>query len=176
MKRGTEKGIAEVNGRLVETSREYIERIVYDNNYNMVRKREYVGEVDFEELEEEEQPNYCKNCLNRGYRVPLGPKILMPNEQRQPDYDEWLECPTCYNVIPKFELEKEASIKDSVETVDSPFENQTEIIGLEKRNSKTMGKQSRKRNRPHHKDPEIDREIQQHGIDAVNIIYDSSGL
>jgi hypothetical protein len=80
------------------------------------------------------------------------------------------------NVTSKFELEKEASIKDSVETVDNPFENQTIALGVAKRNSPAGKKARKKRNRPHHKDPEIDREIQQHRIDAVNIIYDSSGL
>jgi hypothetical protein len=29
----------------------------------------------------------------------------MPNELRQQDYDEWLECATCTNVIAKFEIE-----------------------------------------------------------------------
>lgn len=135
MRRGTEKGFTEVDGHIAETSREYVERIGYDNNYNLVRKREYVGEVDISEPEDEEQIPYCKKCLSRGYRVALGPKILMPGEVRQPDYDEWLECPTCYNVIPKYEIEKEATIKDEVETVESPFENQSEILGLSKRTS-----------------------------------------
>ena len=100
----------------------------------------------------------------------------MLGEVRQPDYDEWLECPTCYNVIPKYEIEKEATIKDEVETVESPFENQSKFLGVSKRTSKQGIKARKKRNKPHHKDPEIQREIDQHGNDAVNIIYDSSGL
>jgi len=32
----------------------------------------------------------------------------------------------------------------------------------------------KERNRQHHKDPEIDKEVQQHGTNAVNILYDSS--
>lgn len=73
----------------------------------------------------------------------------MPNEVRQPDYDEWLECPTCCNVIPKYEIEKEASIKDSVETVSIRFENQTEIMGISKRTSKQGFKARKKRTNPH---------------------------
>ena len=105
-----------------------------------------------------EEPVYCKNCLSRGYQVPLGPKILMPGQIKEPDYDEWFECPTCPNVIAKFEIEKGASIKDAVETVESPFENQTEILGVSKRTSKQGIKARKKRNKPHHKDPEIDRD------------------
>jgi len=59
-------------------------------------------------------------------------------------------------------------------TVESPFENQTEIIGVAKRSSKQGVKARKKRNKPTHPDKEIQAEIQQHGIDAVNIIYDSS--
>jgi hypothetical protein len=80
--------------------------------------------------EDEDQPVYCKKCLSRGYRVALGPKILMPGEVRQPDYDEWLECPTCSLVIAKFELEKEASIKDSVETLETPFRIRVKFLEL----------------------------------------------
>jgi hypothetical protein len=135
------------------------------------------SEIDMQELDEDEdQPVYCKKCLSRGYRVALGPKILMPGEVRQPDYDEWLECPTCSLVIAKYEIEKEASIKDTVETLETPFENQTEVVGIPKRSSpsgkKASSKRKRERNRQHLKDPEIDREMQRHG-DGVNVVYDS---
>lgn len=117
------------------------------------------SEIDMQELDEDEdQPVYCKKCLSRGYRVSLGPKILIPGEVRQPDYDEWIECPTCSLVIAKFELEKEASIKDTVETLETPFENQSEILGVAKRSSpagqRAAAKRKRERNRQHHKDPD----------------------
>ena len=57
---------------------------------------------------------------------------------------------------------KEETIKDTIETIDSPFESgKREIIGIPKRNSpagkKASAKRRRNRNRPHHyKDPEID--------------------
>lgn len=89
-----------------------------------------VGEDDDEE--EEEQPIWCKHCLSYGFRVRMlvGQKILMVGEQRPPDFDQWLNFPDCSSVIAIHELEKEASIKDAVETVESPFENQSEIIGV----------------------------------------------
>jgi hypothetical protein len=64
---------------------------------------------------------------------------------------------------------------NTVETLDSPFES-NQMESIPKRTSPAGIKARKKRNRPHHKDPEIDSEIRQHGIDAVNIIYDSSGL
>ncbi|MGH9974183.1 MAG: hypothetical protein ACRD93_09830 [Nitrososphaeraceae archaeon] len=50
---------------------------------------------------------------------------------------------------------------DTIETVNNPFENQSEILGLSKRTSKAgkkaTAKRRKERNRPHHyKDPEID--------------------
>lgn len=42
---------------------------------------------------------YCPHCRAAGFKVKLGPRILMPNETRQPDYDQWLECTDCHEVV-----------------------------------------------------------------------------
>jgi hypothetical protein len=123
--------------------------------------------------------NVLSRCKEAGFKVKLGPKILMPNEVRQPDYDQWLQCPDCYEVVAAYVIEHDATIiRDDIPTVDNPFENTTEIIGAVAKRHTTVGKRAtakrnRERNRPHHKDPEIDREIQQHGEENVRIIYDS---
>jgi hypothetical protein len=67
MKRGYERGYTEADGRITETSREYVEDYGYDNNFNIVRKRSYVGEIDiYHDEDEEEQIPYCKKCYLMG--------------------------------------------------------------------------------------------------------------
>jgi hypothetical protein len=135
-------------------------------------QRKGVGIIEMEYYQDE-MVMYCPHCKAAGFKVKLGPKILKPNEVKQPNYDQWLECPDCAEVVASYVVENDASIiVDEVETVNNPFENQTEIIGLEKRGSKTMGKRTRKRNRPHHKDPEIDALMRIYG-DLVNVVTDS---
>jgi hypothetical protein len=31
---------------------------------------------------------YCPHCREAGFQVKLGPKIIMPGQERQPDYDQ----------------------------------------------------------------------------------------
>jgi hypothetical protein len=86
--------------------------------------------------EDEPEPIFCPWCENRGYRVLLGPKILMPNEPRPQDYEDWLQCPTCYELIPIYEMPKEETIKDSIETIDNPFESgKFQLQTIPKRNT-----------------------------------------
>lgn len=66
MKRGYER-YTEADGSIAETSREYVEDYGYDNNFNIVRKRSYVGEIDiYDDEDEEEQIPYCKKCYLMG--------------------------------------------------------------------------------------------------------------
>ena len=144
-----------------------------DKRYHISRKG--VGIIDVEQWNDGRVDMYCPHCKAAGFKVKLGPKILMPNEQKQPDYENWLECKDCHEVVASYVVEHDATIiTDAVETVNNPFENQTEIIGISKRTSKQGIKAKKKRNRPTHPDKEIQREIDQHGIDAVNILYDTN--
>ena len=64
-------------------------------------------------------------------------------------------------------MEHDATIiTDAVETVDNPFENQTEVRGIAKRSSsagqKAAAKRKRNRNKMH-EDPEIDALIRIYG-------------
>lgn len=108
----------------------------------------------------------------------MGPKILMPGEVRQPDYDQWLQCPDCYDIQPAYVVENDATIiRDDIPTVENPFENTTEIMGaVAKRSSaagkRAMAKRNREKNRPHHKDPEIDALMRIYG-DRVTVLEDS---
>jgi len=83
---------------------------------------------------------YCPHCEKRGYPVQLGPKILMPNESRPEDYDQFLECPTCYWICPIHEIPKEETIKDSIETQESPYEDKLKLESAHKRRKSKTGK------------------------------------
>ena len=131
------------------------------------------NEEYFNDYEDELEKITCPYCKKRGYRVLLGPKILKPNEPRPEDYENWLECPRCYNLVPIHEIPKEEEIKDSIETIDNPFESGKFILeSVKKRTSKTMSKRSRKKIELH-EDPEINELMRIYG-DRVKVVYDTN--
>jgi hypothetical protein len=121
----------------------------------------------------------CPKCKEAGFQVKLGPKILMPGEKATPDYNSWLQCTSCAEIVAAYIVEHDATIiRDDIPTVDNPFENTSEIMGAVAKRSTKAGKRAsakrdKERYRPHHKDADIDREMQRHG-DRVNVIYDSN--
>jgi hypothetical protein len=129
------------------------------------------------DYEEEDETIYCPICENRGYLNRLGPKILGPNEPRPDDYDSWLQCPACDWLCPIFAVEKEETIKDMVETSDSPFEYQLKIVTvptrLREQNKQPRGKRTKKDKSKLHEDPEIDALMRRHG-DNLKVVFDSS--
>jgi Na+-translocating ferredoxin:NAD+ oxidoreductase RnfC subunit len=124
------------------------------------------------------EPIYCQICLKRGYQIHLGPKILKPNEPRPDDYENWLECGTCGWICPIYQVEKEATIKDSIETIESPFESgkfQLETIPKRaaEQHRKPRPKRIRKDKNKLHEDKEIDALMRVYG-DRVKVVYDSN--
>lgn len=141
--------------------------------------RKGVGIIDMHYYEDD-VVMFCPHCKAAGFKVKLGPRILMDGETtRPPDYENWLSCPDCYEVVAAYVVEGDASIiRDEIETVETPFETQTVIMGAGPKRTSVKGKQAtarryREKNRPHHKDKEIDREIQQYGSDNVHVVFDS---
>jgi hypothetical protein len=132
------------------------------------------NEEYFNDYEDEPEDITCPCCEKRGYGVLLGPKILEPNEPRPADYESWLQCPTCYEVIPIHEIPKEEQIKDAVETIESPFEQVKFILeSVKKRGSAVGKKQSLKKQKNKIKldsDPEIDALLRAYGDDRVKVI------
>ncbi len=85
--------------------------------------RKGVGIIDMQ-YNEDDVVMYCPRCKAAGFKVKLGPKILMPGETRQPDYDKWLQCTDCYEVVPAYVVEGDASIiRDEIPTIETPFES-----------------------------------------------------
>jgi hypothetical protein len=53
------------------------------------------------------------------------------------DHDQFRQCYECGLIVPVYELQKEASIKDIVETVENPFDiAKNEFLGTDSRSAK----------------------------------------
>ena len=100
----------------------------------------------------------------------------MPGQKREPDYDQWLQCPDCYEVVAAYVVEHDATIiRDDIPTVETPFENTTEIMGAVAKRSSAAGKLRLTKRRkqsygPTDLDKEIQRELDKHGSENVHII------
>lgn len=127
-----------------------------------------------EDYEDEPEDVNCPHCLEGGYKIRLGGRILEPNEPRPADYESFLECPRCYEVIPIHEIPKEETVQDAVETIESPFEQGKFILEtLPKRGSAAGKKLSAKKRRNKIKldsDPEIDALLRAYGTDRMKVI------
>jgi hypothetical protein len=99
--------------------------------------------VDFSDNDEQPK-SYCKECLKFGFFVPLKNRIYPEGEQIPIDHENWKQCHECGSIFPIYELEKEASIKDVVETVDNPFDLGKSFLGIDNRTS-IGGKNARKK-------------------------------
>ena len=60
------------------------------------------------------------------------------------DHENWKQCNECGLIVPVYELEKESSIKDVVETTDNSFDIGTSFLGIDSRTS-IGGKNARKK-------------------------------
>jgi hypothetical protein len=141
--------------------------------------------VDFTADDDIGRIRLCPHCLEYEIHNKLGPKIKKKGEPRAPDADQWLSCYQCGNTFPVHQTFTESKIKDSVETTDNPFNNESIFLSGESR--KTQRRKRERRDRynkgvtrhiskrfksDEDEDPEIQAAIDK-GL-AVNILYDSS--
>ena len=128
--------------------------------------------------DDEDSPIWCPMCLERGYQNRLGGKILVGNEPRPADYEDWLQCAVCEWLCPIYAVEKEETIKDMVETSESPYEDKLKFVSIPTRareqGRKPRGKRTRKDKSRLHHDEDINREMKKHGTDRVNVVYESN--
>jgi hypothetical protein len=124
---------------------------------------------------EDDGPIWCPSCLEHGYHNRIGNKILVGNEPRPDNYEDLWECATCGLTGDVSLMPKEANIKDAVETVESPTDDKLKLESAHKRRKSTR-KVSRhiKKNIRQTNDPDIQREIRQHGSDNVKILVDTN--
>jgi hypothetical protein len=120
--------------------------------------------VDFSSSSDDDETiTYCKHCLQFGFKVKLRNRIYPDNEPIPVDHDNFLQCHECGAIVPIYELENEALIKDVVETVDNPFDIGTSFLGIDSRTS-VGGKNARKKRDRQKalddiKDDEVQREL-----------------
>jgi hypothetical protein len=130
---------------------------------------------DIEDYEEDEpEPLWCPFCLKRGYTVRLGPKILMNNEPRPEDYEDWLQCPTCDWLCPIYAASKEAEVKDAVELQESPTDDKLKLVSAHKRRTRKKVTRHINKHIRKTKDTDIALAIKQVGEDNVKVLYDSN--
>ena len=111
-----------------------------------MHRRSRVEIIDFssDDFNDDSKPAYCQHCKSFGFLVPLKNRIYPNNEPIPVDHDQWLQCDECGLIVPVYELEKESSIKDVVETTDNPFDFGKDVLGIDSRTS-IGGKNARKK-------------------------------
>jgi hypothetical protein len=162
----------------------------YNDNWDLVnytselrdRKGNFFAFVDFNE--NEGKIRECPHCLEYEIHNKLRPRMLKKGEIKSPDYDEFVQCYECGNIFPVYQSYPESEIKDSLETVKDPFEN-NESIFLSTDSRATQRRKRERRDRykkgvtrhtsmrfqtEEHEDPEIQAEINKGNI--VNILLD----
>ncbi len=125
-------------------------------------RRSHTEIVDFTEGDNDDSiVSYCKSCEKYGFKVRLKNRIYPNNEPIPVDSDQFLQCHECGLIVPVYELEKEASIKDVVETVENPFDiAKNSFLGVDNRTS-IRGKNARKKKELFGdiNDPDLKREL-----------------
>jgi hypothetical protein len=114
--------------------------------------------VDFSEDSDEGRIRFCPHCEEYGFHYKLGPKIKKKSEPRAPDDEQWLSCYECGNTFGIHETHFESKIKDSVETTDNPFENESTFLSIDSRKEqRRKGKKPRSKRlkTEEHEDAEI---------------------
>lgn len=129
---------------------------------SFVHRRSRVEIVDFSSDEEDSSKSYCKDCVKYGFMVQLKNRIYPDNETIPIDHENWLQCYECGTVVPIYEIEKESSIRDVVETVDNPFDLGTSVLGIDSRSvggKNARKKRERQRQLDDINDPDVKREL-----------------
>ena len=125
----------------------------YDDNFNLIgytselrdKDDRFYGFVDFN-ADDIGRIRECPHCLEYEIHNKLQPRILKKGEVKPPDYDNFVQCWECGNVYPIYQSYPESEIKDSLETVQDPFEN-SESVFL---STDSWATQRRKRERRDH--------------------------
>jgi hypothetical protein len=87
--------------------------------------------------DEEEVSRYCHHCMEYGFYNKLGPKIIIRGEKPTPDHDKWCQCYSCGKVYARHETTPEERIKGIIPTIENPFDQGKNIVGLDNKKKKT---------------------------------------
>ena len=129
-----------------------------------------VAVVDFNSDGTDGKIRYCPHCESFGFKYKLGAKIKKHGEKPAPDDELFLSCYQCLNTFPIHETHFDSKIKDSVQTTDNPFNNESIFLSTETRKEQRR-KGIKRKSRFHteeHEDAEIEVELDKGNI--VNIL------
>lgn len=98
---------------------------------------------------EHEKPeiSYCPRCEKNDILSILKERIY-PKDQTIPrDHELWKQCHECGQIVPIYEVKKESSLKDFVETSTNPFDqvDHNSIVALDNKKKKTRAQKDRER-------------------------------
>jgi hypothetical protein len=158
----------------------------YDDNLDLVgytselRESEtgrFFAFVDFSADDDKGRIRECPHCLEYEIHNKLGPKIKKKGEPRAPDDEQFLSCYQCGNTFGIHETHFDSKIKDSLETVNNPFDNESTFLSTESRATQRRKNRSkgvmRSRSKRFRQKEKIDNDVaSEKGI--VNILYDST--
>lgn len=122
----------------------------YDDDWELVsytgelyQKDKFYAFVDFNADGSEGRIKICPHCAKYGFQHRLGHKIKKKGEKPAPDDDQFLSCYECGRTFPFHETFADSEIKDSLETVQTPFENESIFLSTETRASQRKKRESR---------------------------------
>ena len=115
----------------VQETRRLIGPNSYNDNWDLVNytselrdsKDRFYAFVDFRK--NEGVIRECPHCLEYEIHIRLKPRIIEKDQVKPPDYDQFIQCWECGNICPIYQSYPETEIKDSVETTDNPFNNES---------------------------------------------------
>lgn len=98
-----------------------------------------------EDIIDNRELTYCPRCRKQGWDSILGERIYLPGESIPHDYDLWKQCHDCGQLVPIYEVKKEAKLQDFVETSENPFDQGKTIVGLGNRGKKNKYQKMREK-------------------------------
>ena len=124
----------------VKETRHIIGPDSYDDNFNLKwytselrdKNDNFFAFVDFN-ADDVGKIRECPHCLEFEIHNKLKPRQLKKGETKPPDYDQFIQCHECGNIFPIYEAHFESEIKDSLETVNNPFENESIFLSTDSR-------------------------------------------
>jgi hypothetical protein len=123
-----------------------------------------------------EELSYCEHCLVVGIKSKLQKRLWQFNHEKKeyeqvadPDKERFMQCWTCGDIFPVYEVKKESKITDFVEVSEDPFDdNPGNMETFGKTPSQSVGLKKYKNKRRIHKDAEI-QEFLDRGDEVSNI-------
>jgi hypothetical protein len=123
--------------------------------------------IDFNDGNDHNQTTYCSKCYHVGVLSVLQPRLYKANEPLPHDANRWKQCYRCGKIVSVNDVKHDTEISEVVDIDD----NSQRFYSVDKDKDKSNAGISRYKSRRKHTitDPDILREIHDHGVDNVVI-------